>query len=153
MKVTQVVNGERNDLLLCQGCAQMIGVDSMSAERPDEITQNILDTIQEHQRELEEMPDMSCSDCGLHLKAFLEKGLLGCPHCYSEFEIFLKPLIRRYHGTTRHFRPSQRHPSASLREFSIHLLRDKLNNALKTEDFETAAKLRDEIRAFDKSQK
>ena len=153
MRVTQVVNGMRNDLLLCHSCAQLIGLDDRSGEQTEDITQHILDTIQDYQRELEELPEASCTNCGLNIKSFHENGQLGCPRCYSDFESFLKPLIRRYHGTTRHLRPRSRKTIPKLHDHRVIILREKLSKALKLEDFETAAKLRDEIIAFDKTKK
>jgi len=153
MRVTQVINGIRNDLLLCHSCAQLIGVDDMSGEQTEDITQHILDTIQDYQRELEELAETSCTNCGLNIKLFHENGQLGCPRCYNEFESFLKPLIRRYHGTTRHSSPVSRKAIPRLQDHRVIILREKLNRALKSEDFETAAKLRDEIIAADKTKK
>jgi protein arginine kinase activator len=99
----------------------------------------------------ESSADLRCGFCGLAFKDFRESGRLGCPHCYSTFETPLRALLRRIHGGTQHmgkvYLPPD--PSASEMEKRLETLRRKLQRAVETEDFERAARLRDEIRTLE----
>ena len=93
----------------------------------------------------------TCSFCSLSFAGFRESGRLGCPHCYTTFEFYLKNLLRRVHGGVQHvgkvYLPPD--PTASERERRLEGLRRKLQYAVSTEDFERAAKLRDQIRSLE----
>ncbi len=95
---------------------------------------------------------LHCRDCGQPYHKFKETGLLGCPGCYGSFGPQLAELLTRIHGTCQHTgkccRPSAAEPSpyrgASAQ--SLAGLRQALKKAVESEDFETAAGLRDRIR-------
>jgi protein arginine kinase activator len=95
--------------------------------------------------------DLSCPFCGLSASAFKELGRLGCPQCYSTFEVSLRGLLRRIHGGTQHvgkvYLPPD--PSATEVEKRLEGLRKKLQRAVDAEDFERAAQLRDQIRTLE----
>jgi protein arginine kinase activator len=95
--------------------------------------------------------DVRCSFCGLSFQDFRDTGRLGCPHCYTSFEPHLRGLLRRIHGGTQHmgkvYLPPD--PTASEMEKRLEALRRKLQRAVESEDFERAARLRDEIRTLE----
>jgi protein arginine kinase activator len=77
---------------------------------------------------------------------FRSRGRLGCPRDYEVFARGLLPLLQRAHGATRHVgKAARRSPSASRRL----LLRAQLRRAIAREDFELAARLRDQLRLKD----
>ncbi|MEO0482096.1 MAG: UvrB/UvrC motif-containing protein [Planctomycetota bacterium] len=103
-----------------------------------------------------------CPRCGLTFAAFKRSGLLGCPECYKTFEKQLTPLLERAHeGGARH---TGKAPARALRlsrdrgqgiedvlgdarerAERIRGLRRQMAAAVEGEQFERAARLRDEI--------
>jgi protein arginine kinase activator len=97
--------------------------------------------------------DISCPDCGQSFDDFRRTGLLGCSHCYEAFAVRLDPVLRRVQGSTRHV---GRKVCQSADQQEEQLLRGKLSelkqsllHAVQEEAYETAARLRDEIRILE----
>jgi protein arginine kinase activator len=103
----------------------------------------------------------ACPGCALTFAEFKQGGLLGCAECYRAFESQLSGLIERAHGgATQHLGKQPRRmgggePSAA-REGGLleerarrqQLLRQQLEEAVRAEQYERAAKIRDEIHRF-----
>jgi len=97
----------------------------------------------------------ACALCGGSLQDFRDTGRLGCPQCYVTFEAHLRTLLRRIHGASRHVGgaylapavggdaggESDAQPAGGMTE-----LRELLRRAVDAENFEMAARLRDQIR-------
>lgn len=98
-------------------------------------------------------PERSCGGCGLSFAAFRKQGRLGCPACYTAFETELTPLLRKIHAAVRHVgkRPHTDAHQTALRQ-QIRDLRSELERAVRAEDYERAAGLRDEMRAVEQEQ-
>lgn len=112
-------------------------------------------------------PTNMCPSCGLGYAQFRNNGLLGCPDCYVAFEGQLAPLLARAHeGGTHHTgkraqrlrnQPETARPASSAAtpnkaddaeaEFrsKVAATRRRLNEAVAAEQYELAAKLRDEL--------
>lgn len=108
------------------------------------------------------VPSGACTSCALSFADFKQAGLLGCPDCYRAFEVALASLLERAHeGMSRHVGKVPRRllagegrvgPAsvaavgvAEDQSQRLHLLRAQLDEAVKAEQYERAAKLRDEI--------
>jgi len=123
-----------------------LGLDDPFVDLSGDIARELFDLAQEQMEVSEEIQNITCSNCGLSLKNFAENGKLGCPVCYNSFEEYLKTILRRYHGSNTHKIRSRKHFEQYPGMKKIIILEKKLNEALKKEDFEAAAALRDEIR-------
>jgi protein arginine kinase activator len=96
---------------------------------------------------------VKCDRCGLSFRQYRKTMLLGCSECYQAFEKHLAHDLRRYHGTVRHVGQPQppeltevpETPAEPPAENQIETLQKRLDLAIKDEDFELAAQLRDEI--------
>lgn len=108
-----------------------------------------------------EKSSVVCPDCGMSLAEFRSKGRLGCPKDYELFWPHLVPLLERVHNATAHvdqpegLEPSEPGPDVDPAEDErrAHLtdLRAKLETAIREEEYESAAKLRDAIEELEKS--
>ena len=77
----------------------------------------------------------------------------GCPECYREFESEFAAVLSALYGTPLHRgHVPARFGAKAKRERREAELRQALEEAIKTEDFETACKLRDELRALSESE-
>ncbi len=91
----------------------------------------------------------SCTGCGLTYHDFEKSGKLGCANCYITFAKELRPMLRRIHGDTHHVgRMPESFLKANEREKQIEILKQKMDDAVAVENFEDAAKYRDELRAL-----
>jgi protein arginine kinase activator len=143
-------DNKKQDLNLCDACAKAKGLDSDPTAFlvPDADIMLGLGASQE----LDPMAgavEIKCSRCGFSQADFKKSGRLGCPACYETFAEGLASLLKTMHKGTRH---AGKAPEAvrTSRETGDRLkqLQKKLNKAVETEDFETAANLRDEIKAL-----
>jgi protein arginine kinase activator len=142
--VTQVVENAVTQLHLCEKCAAAKGVETTVAA-PKHPLAGVLQAAQD---QLAVTGDATrCAFCGTTQKDFRASGRLGCAHCYGAFAESLRELLRRVHGNSRHVgrRFKALNPEASSRAGSLAVLRERLQQAVDREEFETAAALRDEI--------
>ncbi len=88
-----------------------------------------------------------CNECGFTYGDIAQRGKVGCPNCYTVFRDELTPMLRSIHGTTTHNGavPS-RHRAKQERNERLKQLKKQLHDVVQKEDYETAARLRDEIR-------
>ncbi len=150
--LTQIVNEQVTTLHLCERCAAEKGVESPGAA-PKTPLGTFLAAMGQELPEQVPAPRAgeTCPRCGGSLQDFRESGRLGCPVCYRTFEVPLRDLLRRLHGSTHHMgeryadketaTPGERHQAAELRE--------QLRLAVETENFELAAELRDRLRVLE----
>ncbi len=92
-----------------------------------------------------------CAACGLTFASFRKTATLGCPACYEAFMPLLEQVIgRAQRGATHHV---GRSPPGGVDSERLQNLRAKLMHDLEVavagEDYERAAKLRDELKAMD----
>jgi protein arginine kinase activator len=150
--LTQIVNEQVTTLHLCERCAAEKGVESPGSQ-PKTPLGTFLAAMGQELPEQTQAPRAgdNCPRCGGSLQDFRESGRLGCPDCYRSFEVPLRDLLRRLHGSTHHMgeryadrettAPGERHQAAELRE--------QLRLAVETENFELAAELRDRLRVVE----
>ena len=82
---------------------------------------------------------------------FRRTGRLGCASDYEVFREALLPLIERIHGAREHMgRVPQRSPEQARRASAVVALRRKLEEAVRSEDYEHAAQLRGQLRQLEK---
>lgn len=148
--LTQIVNNQMGTVHLCETCAAEKGLEPHSA--PDNFP--LTDFLAQMGKEMSDEPSGDqCGFCGLRLEDFKKTGRLGCPECYVTFESHLRNLFRRLHGGTQHvgkvYLPAD--PTEADRQQRLVRLRQKLDQAVRTEDFERAARLRDEINVMEAS--
>jgi protein arginine kinase activator len=92
-----------------------------------------------------------CPNCGLTYVQFRQTGRLGCSQCYEAFSQRLIPLIKRIQGSTEHTgKIPLRRGHGAQRQRQLETLRVNLNRAVAREEFEEAARLRDQIRELEK---
>lgn len=162
--MTQIVSGEMTELILCSKCAKERGLlDPQSlafAEKffPDAIKEKIENIVRDlaPQKDLEALSihasntdkDMLayCPSCNFTLEELSDTGRLGCPDCYAIFAMELSEalVIQNFTGTSSEKTNKKISPKIN-RTTQITLLENQLQAAIKSENFEQAAQLRDEI--------
>ena len=143
--MTTVVNGQSATRHLCRECLKKYQAGDLQA-----LLGAILSTIAGKLQEAdEEAPDIVCPKCGETYAEFQKTGMLGCAECYQAFRKELAPVINRVQGRTQH---AGRRPPVSeeeqARQTRMEELRSLMEAAVAEENFEEAARLRDELRAM-----
>ena len=101
----------------------------------------------------EENISLTCDNCGMTFERFKERYRVGCAECYEAFRPSMKPLLRKIHGTWEH--SGERHveqaPAEDAKQdpaWTLELMQRRLKSAIEREEFEEAARLRDEIESL-----
>lgn len=133
---------------LCQICAEKEGMGSQV--NIEEVLTSLLNHITSEDKTGERAKkerNLICPRCNLSYAKFREIGRLGCPECYTTFAEELEPLLRRIHGSCDHQGKMPPHANRLVElNKELHELRKQLQTALKEENFEFAAQIRDEIK-------
>lgn len=97
--------------------------------------------------------EVVCPRCHTTLSQFTKTGHLGCPGCYEAFREQLQPMLLQIHGRVQHAgrQPLCTEDAQRTRTRQEQLTR-LMEQAVALEDFETAAQLRDQLRALAKKE-
>lgn len=140
-----IINGVKEERYLCAACAN-----AAQYKLP-----SLFDMLGGMVPTPQIATDSACA-CGRDLNGFHELGLLGCPQCYSTHRDSLIPVIKRVQGgKTRHVgrMPGRRdivqEPVTAPQRSELEQLKDALQQAVKEEQYERAAELRDRIKALE----
>ncbi|MGC8642357.1 MAG: UvrB/UvrC motif-containing protein [Isosphaeraceae bacterium] len=94
-----------------------------------------------------------CPVCQITFLEFRNSGRLGCPYDYEVFRDEIMPLLESIHGETRHSgKVPRRAPRNTQQQTTLIQLRNELKRAVAAEDYEAAARLRDEIKSIEQDQ-
>ncbi|MCL2372861.1 MAG: UvrB/UvrC motif-containing protein [Defluviitaleaceae bacterium] len=141
----QFVNGKKTEVRLCQQC-------SFSAEMPFALENIFLGLIDQAKNQIHmpgaKIPD--CKNCGMKFEEFRTGGKLGCNACYDIFPRPVEALIKNVQANTRHVGKIPKRAGVTLiQKRQADELRSRMNKAVADENFEEAARLRDQIRQLE----
>ena len=147
---TQNINGKETSVSLCPDCAQKAGIGIQGD--PFSPFFGSLFGGEAVKAPHHKAGAKRCSLCALTFADIAEMGKVGCPECYNTFREELKNTIRSIHGSAKHvgITPERSTDVAPVENGSLSeegKLREALNIAIQTENYEEAARLRDLIRA------
>ncbi len=172
VKYTQIINGDKKQMFLCEECSQKLGIGNMSFNMPIDFS-SFLGDFFDDMNETAFIPSLTgnmkltCKQCGLDFDEFLHTGKFRCSNCYDEFERMIDPILKNIHGSNRHVgrlgnviegnnisnddKLNKTTDNIKNKEQSeIEKLKEDLKQAIKDERYEDAAKLRDEIKKKEK---
>jgi len=153
--LTEIIDEQMNELHLCEDCArhkstameQQFGLSDLLAgmadfEKPNKDEENVA---------------VKCPNCNLTYADFKKIGRLGCGECYNVFRKYLAPLLKRIHGSSQHAGKAplkeKAIPRPGRKKAGIGELKTELQKAIQKENFEEAARLRDQIKKISLEQK
>lgn len=143
VKIIRNINGDVKEMYLCSSCADSEGLSLKKQLQSDFFSDPFFNFLAP-----ETTTELTCPRCGTKYYQFKEGGKFGCEDCFETFSKMLAPMFKNIHGATEHTGKFPKHSGGKfLKEKKIENLRVKLDKAIKEENFELAAKLRDEIRA------
>lgn len=143
---TQIVNDETETFHLCPSCAQKRGLKTS----PVTTQMPLSDFLSEMGAPIftkATSANLACPRCGCSFRQFRKTGRLGCAHCYLTFEQEMSALLRKIHGSNEHVGMTAEEAIGPVGESEERLfqLRRELRRAVEREEYELAARLRDEI--------
>lgn len=146
--LTEINDGVRNEVHVCENCAVDQGITVKSQMPINELLSSLLSSQPSDDEMLTASgQELACPDCGFTLDKFRKEAVLGCPNDYEIFSKALMPLIKKAHeGKSLHCgKVPSRAPKTVKKQVEISALQQQLNEAVKKEDYEKAAMLRDKI--------
>ena len=147
IQLKEIIGGEVTELQLCQDCydareQEGTGVTESSAA-------DIVDSLTGAKKKSADSEPESCSACGMTKTDLRDKGRLGCSDCYVVFSASLEPILSRVHGSVEH-RGKTPQPASNLDlKNELRRLQEDLQDAIMSENYERAAKLRDKIKVYE----
>ena len=142
--LTDIVEKQKHELHLCEACAQ--ANDLIPAGNPTQLNlQSLVHLITTKATATAKLSELTCPDCGLNYAMFRHEGRLGCPADYDAFRDVLIPLLERIHRATHH---AGKMPRTQGKRAELTRIRQQLDDAILTENYEEAARLRDLLRAL-----
>lgn len=168
VKYVEVVNGVKAEHNLCGQCAAKLDIGQYSAIFEGEISLAKLLSgllgVPNTEKQDKKLADVVCPTCGTAYEEFVNTSRFGCADCYSVFGPLIGENIRHLQGSEKHV--GKRPCSFSEMQADVHvgdheengadtitltkeeqlrLLQTRLKDAVRREEYEEAAVLRDEI--------
>lgn len=160
---TEIINGDKKEQHLCEECANQYITFQMEAPvfAKTFTLGNLLATLFDVYGDTKELKKndqgLACDQCGLTYQQFLNRGTFGCAHCYESFRNTLEGSLKSIQGSNIHNgkKPNnqgmvEKKPVQELTE--IQKLSIQLQDAIEKEEYEKAAKIRDQIRLLKKEE-
>jgi len=143
-------NGKRHEVHLCEEHARAIGYlpSGGAGGSAPVILGHVMSSLAKPGRK-QSVP--TCGNCGLTLPQFRQSGLLGCADCYDAFGEPLAAIIEREQaGHCGHVgkRPRRGGGGIDVARLQQHLIK-QLDEAVSAEQYERAAKIRDQLLALE----
>ncbi len=162
--LTEVVNDDVSELHICQQCAREKGTSMQQNFGIAELLSGLVDLPVDMISKKSHI-SVKCNGCGMSYDNFKKMGRFGCARCYDAFKRALYPLFKKIHGTSCHMgkkpvklvstrsgkpggRPANPDKACCVKD-KLKDLKSKLLDAIKKEEFEQAAVLRDKIKAIE----
>ena len=179
IKYTEIINGEKREMMLCENCSNNLGLDSINFNMPIDFSSffgGLLDDEEYSSQEFlplfKTIKELKCNNCNMTYNDFVNQGKFGCEECYNVFSSKIDSLLKRLHGDNKHTGRKSRHKtfknvdlgaesvhetrtSVGVNDFvdpqnKLQKLQSDLKKAIADERYEDAAKIRDEIKGLDK---
>lgn len=177
IKYTEIMNGVKTEHNLCSQCARELDLGQYTALLDGEFPLGKLLSgllgIEDYEEETDERARVVCPTCGTSFEDFVENSRFGCPDCYGVFDLFISDKMKQLQGSESH---KGKHPKFQSRfereqggtripgdlkagavagetdkgdrEEQIMVLDARLKEAIRQEEYELAARYRDEIKAL-----
>ena len=175
VKYTQIINGVKKEMRLCEECAKEQGITNIDFSMPINFSSFLGDMFDEYNEsnflpQIVNNNSLKCKKCGLTYDEFINTGKFGCENCYNTFLDKIDYLVKNLHGSTRHIGRKTKYIKSNeskiknnnkieekilnksegeSEERKIDELKRKLKEAIKDERYEDAAKIRDEIKKIE----
>ena len=106
-RYTQIINGVKKELALCDKCAKSLGLENLDFNMPINFSSFLGDFFggtesTDFLPSFTKTTTMQCDNCGTTYDEFIDTGKFGCSHCYDIFADGLDNVLKNIHGSARH---------------------------------------------------
>ena len=136
----QVIDGAAKEIFVCEGCAKKHG---FNIHAPVPGADFLFGIGLQSQTARPSEADKVCPVCHMRSSDLAKTSRLGCEHCYEVFEAELKPILWSMQKSDRH---QGKVPVGARVRMLMAERREQLGMAVAAQNFEEAARLRDEIK-------
>lgn len=135
---------------LCDECAKERKLNAPMPKSFDAALKLLQAVAQPKSRPKRDSNVTACPDCGMTLREFRQRQRLGCAKDYEVFGSQLAEILERIHGAKAHVGrvPGGGDDESQQRMQRILELRARLDEAIRDEAYEAAARLRDELKTL-----
>ena len=169
VKYTEIINGEKKEMMLCEECSHKLGLDNINFNMPIDFSSFFGGFLEDEDYNSPEfMPlfqnikELKCDNCNMTYDEFINQGKFGCEKCYDVFSDKIDSILKRLHGSNKYvgrkalknslenektdkIEKSENKDIINGKENKIEILQKELKKAIADERYEDAAKIRDEI--------
>lgn len=149
--ITKIINNQKVEKHLCEQCARKTGEINTVFNTPFSVHDFLKGMFNTGFEESRPQVEQTCPNCGMSYADFSRSGKIGCSSCYETFAQRLEPIVKRIHGTCRHTGkvPARSGGVLALKQL-LQSLKQQLQRHIEHEEYEDAAKLRDQIRDLER---
>lgn len=179
IKYTEIINGEKREMMLCENCSHKLGLDGINFNMPIDFSSffgGLLDDEEYNSEEIiplfQTVKELKCNKCNMTYDDFVNIGKFGCEECYDVFSNKIDSLLKRLHGDNKHLgrksiqgsvgvalqgdpkkvkyrNDNKQEEKIDSKENKLQQLQKDLKKAIADERYEDAAKIRDEIKTIE----
>jgi protein arginine kinase activator len=148
--LTEIREGKKHEMHLCERCAAEKGLPGKSHFSISDLLAGIASQTQTQQQKAKRGKEVGCPVCGTTLSQFQSSGRFGCPECYTTFRDDVQGLVEKIHDASQHIGKVPHRVSSEISlQKDVRQLQLELKRAIRREDYEKAAHLRDEIKTME----
>lgn len=150
--IMQIINGGKVEIHLCEQCANEKGQINLGLPlNISDFFSGLMGNDEKQPVSLGGSSKIVCQNCGFTYDDFQKTGKFGCAACYKMMGDSLKPVLKRLHGNIRHSgKIPLKHQMEVYNCREIDKLKDMLSQAVKKEEYEKAAEIRDRIKVLER---
>lgn len=151
--IKQIINGDMAESHLCRDCAAHLGYSDVFSGFGLNLSEFFGGLLGDMAPRVSQGKTKRCEKCGASFEDIARDGMVGCADCYKTFYDKLLPSIQRIHGKIKHSGKVSANtveaPREETVEEKVEKLKAQMNEAVAKQEFEQAAKIRDEIKALE----
>ncbi|MBD3321912.1 MAG: hypothetical protein GF350_12520 [Chitinivibrionales bacterium] len=145
--LSQIIDNKPVVMHLCEECARKKGI-SISVETgtisPGQGGAKDTESVQK---------EITCRKCHMTFARFKAGGKLGCSECYNSFKEEIDTMLKQVHGSCLHKGKQYPHGGKGISgSKTVEQLRKEMNQAVRNEEFELAAAIRDTLKNLESRQ-
>lgn len=160
------INGVKEEMNLCEECSQKLGITDIGFSMPIDFSSFLGGFLEDFENPellslMGNKEEIKCKGCNSTFEKILNTGKFGCPECYETFESEIDEILNKLQGKNRHvgrigklekakvIANKEQQNEKNENKDEIEKLKEKLKELVKTENYEEAAKVRDEIKKLE----
>lgn len=150
VRYAEVIDGQVKELHMCSGCIDEHDTEEASGFALSGDAPAPRRNVRRRRPSETLTANIECQSCGSESKQIVEEAMVGCAMCYDTYGDELENLVRERHAALIHRgkAPNRDDQREQLR-VELQTKRALLRSALRSERYEEAALLRDEIKELE----